>query len=373
MMRGLANPGHIRPDTGFQRNDSGSDPTSDDNSLTQGSDGDDDDDDSRGYVVDEPVDDFQQGDVERPTPPYKSIDEEKSALLWKIARAKKAGLPIHRNLTIHTNVKELRAEVARIEHEIGLDNGIKFMRRMLCLATSGIELLNNRYDPFGLALDGWSTSVQDDISSYDKVFERLYEKYQDKADIAPELQLLLLLCSSAFTFHLTKKMMASMTVPSEQAQARTSMNPIGSMLNMFMGGGGARQPQAGNPQMQQQQQQPALPVPSTMQRKPMRGPQNMLPAGLMPQISAPVGVPPTESVLGQKRPREESKDDETSDGRVSDIPTSDDGGDSDSLSPDSTSDDEIKIQSVPARGGGRGGRGRGGRGRGAVTRNVVTL
>lgn len=110
-----------------------------------------------------------------------------------------------RNLTIHSNIKELRSEVQRVEHEVGLDNGIKFMRRMLMLSTSGIELLNNRYDPFGLALDGWSNSVQEDIASYDKVFERLYEKYQDKADIAPELQLLLLVTSSAVTFHLTKR------------------------------------------------------------------------------------------------------------------------------------------------------------------------
>jgi hypothetical protein len=371
MLRDLANPTRVKENVGLAQS---TDSESEDEDGSLGfTENDDDSEKKSDYVVDEPADDEEPVYEERPTPPYKSLDEEKSALLWKLQRAKRAGLPVTRNLTIHSNIKELRSEVRRVEHEVGLDNGIKFMRRMLMLSTSGIELLNNRYDPFGLALDGWSNSVQEDIASYDKVFERLYEKYQDKADIAPELQLLLLVTSSAVTFHLTKKMMETMTMP----QAGGGGNPLGSMFQMFMGNNKqAQQPQETQAHPSSAQKQP---TPTTIQRKPMKGPslQNMLPAAppVMepPKMSdrQPITMPlNVQSLAGTKHPRED--DEETSDGRISDVVTSEEDGDDDDSSdaPSSDGSDEIKIQSMPVRGRGRG-RGRGGRG--GPVKNIVTL
>jgi hypothetical protein len=390
MLRDLANPTRVKENVALAQPTSSED---DDESLGYSNDDGQDDDDSdkkSDYVVDEPADDLGYEEMERedrPMPPYKSLDEGKSALLWKLARAKKSGMPVTRSLTIHSNIKELRSEVRRVEHEIGLDNGIKFMRRMLMLSTSGIELLNNRYDPFGLALDGWSNSVQEDIASYDKVFERLYEKYQDKADIAPELQLLLLVVSSAFTFHLTKKMMESMTMPQPSGGGG---NPLGSMFSMFMNKGNASKPPASGgsgqpgsggrgPQDTAEARQPGS-GPTTMQRKPMRGPslQNMPPAP-PPVMELPV-MSDRQPLLAsanvpQKRKRDEEEDiddDSTSDGRVSDVVTSEEESEEDDSSVPSSDDGEIKIQSLPVGGRGRGrGRGRGG-GRGTV-KNIVTL
>ena len=54
---------------------------------------------------------------------------------------------------------------------------------------SGIEFLNNRFDPFDLKLDGWSESVHENVNDYNEVFEELHEKYKTKAQISPELRL----------------------------------------------------------------------------------------------------------------------------------------------------------------------------------------
>ena len=90
-----------------------------------------------------------------------------------------------------------------------LDNSIKFSRKMLMACVTGIEFLNNKFDPFDVKLDGWSESVHENVNDYDDVFEELHEKYKDRAKIAPELKLMLALGGSAFMFHLSNTMFKS--------------------------------------------------------------------------------------------------------------------------------------------------------------------
>ena len=54
---------------------------------------------------------------------------------------------------------------------------------MMALIT-GIEFLNGKFDPFDIKLDGWSESVNENISDFDEVFEELSEKYGGKSEIA---------------------------------------------------------------------------------------------------------------------------------------------------------------------------------------------
>ena len=75
---------------------------------------------------------------------------------------------------------------------------------------TGLEFLNNKFDPFSVNLDGWSESVNEGIYDYDEIFEELYAKYGGgDSDIAPELRLLFALGSSAFMFHLQNTMFKS--------------------------------------------------------------------------------------------------------------------------------------------------------------------
>ena len=76
-------------------------------------------------------------------------------------------------------------------------------------AITGIEYLNNKFDPFDIKLDGWSESINENITDYDEVFEELSEKYGGKSEMAPEIKLLMMLGGSAFMFHLTNTMFKS--------------------------------------------------------------------------------------------------------------------------------------------------------------------
>ena len=51
---------------------------------------------------------------------------------------------------------------------------------MLMAFVSGLEFLNQKFDPFDLKLDGWAESVHENIDDYDDVFGELHEKYGGK-------------------------------------------------------------------------------------------------------------------------------------------------------------------------------------------------
>ena len=80
---------------------------------------------------------------------------------------------------------------------------------MLMSFVSGLEFLNNRFDPFDLKLDGWAESVNENLEEYDDVFGELHQKYGSKAKMAPELKLLFMLGGSAVMLHMTNTMFKS--------------------------------------------------------------------------------------------------------------------------------------------------------------------
>jgi hypothetical protein len=107
---------------------------------------------------------------------------------------------------MNSNLEEMRNEFLRLKRQREVDNSIKFQRKMLMACVTGIEFLNNKFDPFDVKLDGWSESVNDNVNDYDETFEELFDKYNTKTKVAPELKLLFALAGSGFMFHLTNTM-----------------------------------------------------------------------------------------------------------------------------------------------------------------------
>jgi hypothetical protein len=113
----------------------------------------------------------------------------------------------------------------RLEEQRGKD-GVRFARRMLLAFTSFSEFMNRRYDPFGVDIDGWSDSVMQNITDYDRPFERLIKKYQGRAEMAPEVELLVTLGSSMFMFHLSRSFAARMSAESAPTAAEAKASVV---------------------------------------------------------------------------------------------------------------------------------------------------
>ncbi len=173
-------------------------------------------------------------------------------------------------MTMANTLEEINAEVARRKDSKGLEASIRFQRSMLTTVTSGMEFLNSKYDPLGVALDGWSEQVNENIEDYDEIFEELYDKYKDKSKVAPEVRLIMSLGLSAAMCHVTNTMFKSkmpdmsnilrqnpeLARQMAKAAAEQAVGPgFANFVSMGMGSGG------GGGGQQRQQAAPA-PMPS---------------------------------------------------------------------------------------------------------------
>jgi len=160
------------------------------------------------YITEEQEEGGQPGfsGAQVPSEGYKTIEDEKADLLNKITRLVKKGVSTSARLTIYSDIDEIRTEYKRMTYGIEVDRSIKFQRRMLVACVTGLEFLNDKFDPFDLELNGWSQNVMENVDDYDGVFEDLYNKYKTKIQVAPEVKLIMMVGGSAMMFHLTNSM-----------------------------------------------------------------------------------------------------------------------------------------------------------------------
>lgn len=188
------------------------------------------------------------------------IMNSKREYLYQFDRLEKKGIRLPRKFTMASSLDEMKQEYDRLKRDKEIDSSVKFQRKTMITIVSGLELLNNMFDPVGAKLDGWSENINESIEDYDDIFEELHDKYKGKAKIAPELKLLMMLGGSAFMFHMTNSMFKSQMPGLDQVlkqnpelakqfaaatantmQQNTSnpmMSGLGSMFSSMFGGGG---------------------------------------------------------------------------------------------------------------------------------------
>ena len=137
------------------------------------------------------------------------IINEKIDLIYKFKKLEDQGIRTTMNYNMNSQLEDMRNEYFKLKKQREVDNSIKFQRKVMMAAITGLEFLNNKFDPFEIKLDGWSESVNENINDYDEVFEELAEKYGGKSEVAPEIKLLMMLGGSAFMFHLTNTLFKS--------------------------------------------------------------------------------------------------------------------------------------------------------------------
>lgn len=187
--------------------------------------------------------------------------KEKKEILYQMDRLEAKGYRLPRKFSMQSDLEEMRSEYHRILREKEVDASVRFQRKMMMAAVTGLEFLNGRFDPFSVQLDGWSEQVHENITDYDDIFEELHEKYKSSGKkMAPELRLMMSLSGSAFMFHLTNSMFKQTQVPGVEQVLRS--NP--DLMKQFQN---AAAQQMNNLQSMQQTiqqpgQSPSQPMPS---------------------------------------------------------------------------------------------------------------
>ena len=143
---------------------------------------------------------------QQPTLSPEALLREKFSFLRKLEALERKGVKLTKKYNMESSLQEMKGEYEMILADKAKSNSCKFQGRMLMAAITGIEFLNNRFDPFDIKLDGWAEQINENINDYDEIFAELHEKYKSKASMAPELKLLFQMGGSAVMVHMTNTM-----------------------------------------------------------------------------------------------------------------------------------------------------------------------
>jgi len=135
--------------------------------------------------------------------------KEKADLINKLSRLESKGFTISKRFTMDNSLDEIKQEFERLMDARNLEGSIKFQRQMMMGVVTGLELMNNKFNPFDWQLEGWSESIHENIDDYDEVFEELYDKYKTKGNMPPEARLLFMMVGSGFMFHMSNSFFRS--------------------------------------------------------------------------------------------------------------------------------------------------------------------
>jgi len=135
--------------------------------------------------------------------------KEKFKFLRKLEDLEKKGVSLSKKYNMDSDLKEMIGEYETIIAEKEKSNSVKFQGKMLMACVTGLEFLNNKFDPFDIKLDGWGEQLNENIEEYDEIFAELHEKYKSKAKMSPELKLLFQLGGSAIMVHMSNTLFKS--------------------------------------------------------------------------------------------------------------------------------------------------------------------
>jgi hypothetical protein len=188
--------------------------------------------------------------------------KKKTELINKLQRLEQKGFQVSRRFTLDNSLDEIKTEYTRLVDARQLETSIRFQRNMMMGLVTGIEWMNNKFDPFDVKLDGWSESVHENIEDYDDIFEELYDKYKERGQMPPEARLLFQLAGSGFMCHISNSFFRSKMPSAENifkanpdlakqftaAAAQQAGPGFGNFMGMAMGMPPAEQKSRAGPQ-----------------------------------------------------------------------------------------------------------------------------
>jgi len=199
---------------------------------------------------------------------FEAEKQEKIEFLNKLQRLESKGYPVSKRFTMDNSLDEVKQEYNRLVDARNLEGSLRFQRQMLMGAITGLEWMNDKFDPFDIKLQGWSESVHTNVEDFDEIFEELYDKYKERGKMPPEMRLMMAVAGSGFMCHVSnsffRQKMPTMDdvlrnnpmLAKQMAQAAASQagpgfgNFMGMAMGMPQGGGLSGMPMGGGmPQM----------------------------------------------------------------------------------------------------------------------------
>ena len=111
--------------------------------------------------------------------------------------------PVNNNDNINDNKKDNNINDNKKDNPMDKAS-VTIAKTFLLFIIQFIEFINNRYDPLGLDLDGWSNQLNSELDNHNEILYKILQKYKGNTETEPEIQLLMAVVMSGVTFHFTK-------------------------------------------------------------------------------------------------------------------------------------------------------------------------
>jgi hypothetical protein len=135
----------------------------------------------------------------------KEIRFKKMEILAKLIHIKSSNIELTKHYSMESDLEDMEAELKYHSDIQTKNNGIQLAKSFMCNAITGLEFMNERYDPFGFKLKGWGNQIKTNKDDFDEVFGELLEKYKGEGKkMEPEIKLAIMLILSAGSFHMSQ-------------------------------------------------------------------------------------------------------------------------------------------------------------------------
>jgi hypothetical protein len=162
---------------------------------------------------------------------YNDLSSDKQMLkrldmLRKLGELVQYGVKLSQNYNMNSDYYAMKYEYELHKNIRAKQNSVNWMSSLMLNCIYGIEILNEKYNPFDLKLKNWSEQINADINNYYDIFGEIYEKYnQPGKNMAPELKLILMVSGSALKFHLNNTLLSQNNKPPPNLQKSEDKDP----------------------------------------------------------------------------------------------------------------------------------------------------
>lgn len=141
------------------------------------------------------------------------IELKKLEMLRKLGELSQQGIKLSQNYNMESDLKSMEYEYQLHRSIKSKKMGIEWMSNFMILMVNGLEVFNEKYDPFSLKLTGWGDQTKRDMPEYFDVFGELYEKWAGSGKgMSPEMKLLFMIVMGAGKFHLMNSSVSNQSI-----------------------------------------------------------------------------------------------------------------------------------------------------------------
>lgn len=130
---------------------------------------------------------------------------QKLEMLRKLSGLVKSGVKLSGTYNMESDLEVMTYEYELHKSLRAKENATKFWCGVLINGIMGLEMLNDRYNPFDLHISGLSEQIKSEKENYLEVIGEIYEKYNTSGkSTPPEIKLVFMIFFSALQFHLAQ-------------------------------------------------------------------------------------------------------------------------------------------------------------------------